>query len=293
MAEKTIAVFTPTYNRAYIVSRLYESLLAQTDQDFCWIVVDDGSTDDTETLIRGFAAEGKLEITYIKQANGGKQRAHNTGVAACGNELFFCVDSDDTLVPTAIEDVLALWQTRRADESIAGIIAMRGRSASEPMGTWFPEGLDTTTVWDLYHKLHHRGDTALIYRTDILRRFPYVVEPGEKFIGEGYVYHQIDQEYRLAVLHKIVWICEYLSDGYTKSVRKLTRENPVSYMRLKRAFIDYSDTFQLKAENTILYLVGAYFAGCFGSAWRELPDRAMATIAAPIALVLAKTEFQR
>ena len=293
MAEKTIAVFTPTYNRAYIIGRLYESLLAQTDQDFCWIVVDDGSTDDTETLIQGFAAEGRLEITYIKQANGGKQRAHNTGVAACGNELFFCVDSDDTLVPTAIEDILALWRTRRADEGIAGIIAMRGHSATEPMGTWFPKGLETTTMWDLYYHYHHKGDTALVYRTDILRRYPYVVEPGEKFIGETYVYHQIDQSYRLAVLPKIIWICEYLPDGYTKSVRRLTRENPVGYMRLKRSFIDYSDTFFQRAENTTLCLVGAYFAGCFGSTWRELPDRVTATLVAPVALVLAKTEFQR
>ena len=109
MDKKTLAVFTATYNRAYIISDLYRSLLAQTNQDFCWIVVDDGSTDDTEQLIASFIAENLIPIRYIKQENGGKQRAHNTGVEACNNELFFCVDSDDTLAPTAIEDVLTLW----------------------------------------------------------------------------------------------------------------------------------------------------------------------------------------
>ena len=287
-----MTIFTPTYNRGYIIGKLYESLLVQTCKDFCWMVVDDGSTDDTRSVIEGFIAEGKLDITYLYQENGGKQRAHNTGVEACETELFFCVDSDDTLVPTAVEDVLDLWGRRGGDPNIAGIIAMRGRSETEPMGTWFPEGLETTTMWDLYYKLHHKGDTALIYRIDILREYPYDVAPGEKFIAETYVYHRIDQRYQLAVLPKIIWICEYLPDGYTAHVREVTRNNPIGYMRLKRDYIDYADSFGIKAQSTALYLVGAYFAGCFWKAYRELPNRVMATLALPVALVLVKTVYR-
>lgn len=290
---KTLTIFTPTYNRGYIIGRLYESLLAQTCDDFCWLVVDDGSTDNTKELVASFAREGKVDVTYVRQENGGKQQAHNTGVSACQTELFFCVDSDDTLVPTAVEDVLALWERRRDDPKVAGIIAMRGRSAAEPMGTWFPQGLETTTMWDLYYKLHHRGDTALVYRTSILREYPYVVEPGEKFIAETYVYHKIDQRYVLAVLPKIIWICEYLPDGYTAHVREVTRNNPVGYMRLKRDFVDYSDTFALKVKNSALCLVGAHFAGCFRRAWRELPNRPAALLAAPLALALVHTVYRR
>lgn len=290
---KTLTIFTPTYNRGYIIGRLYESLLAQTCDDFCWLVVDDGSTDNTKELVASFAREGKIGVTYVRQENGGKQRAHNTGVSACQTELFFCVDSDDTLVPTAVEDVLALWERRRDDPKVAGIIAMRGRSATEPMGTWFPQGLETTTMWDLYYKLHHRGDTALVYRTSILREYPYVVEPGEKFIAETYVYHMIDQSYVLAVLPKIIWICEYLPDGYTAHVREVTRNNPVGYMRLKRDFVDYSDTFALKVKNSALCLVGAHFAGCFRRAWCELPNRPAALLAAPLALALVHTVYRK
>ena len=138
MNDKTLAVFTPTYNRAYIIGKLYKSLLAQTSEDFCWIVVDDGSSDNTEQLIASFISEDRIPIRYIKQENGGKQRAHNTGVDACDNELFFCVDSDDALVPTAVEDVLSLWQRVKARDDVAGIIAMRGHSEAKPMGTWIP-----------------------------------------------------------------------------------------------------------------------------------------------------------
>lgn len=289
---KTLTIFTPTYNRGYIIGNLYQSLLAQTNSDFCWMIVDDGSTDNTRLLVDKFISEGRLEITYIWQENGGKQRAHNTGVNHCQSELFFCVDSDDTLVPTAVEDVLELWSRRRDEPSIAGIIAMRGRNQTEPMGTWFPEKLETTTIWNLNYKLHHRGDTALIYRTDILREFPYVVAPDEKFIGEGYVYHKIDQHYQLAVLHKIIWICEYLPDGYTAHVRQITRENPKGYMRLKRDYIDYADTFLLKVKESALYLVGAHFANCFWRAYRELPNRLSATFAVPLALALVKTVYR-
>lgn len=290
---KTVTVFTPTYNRAYIIEKLYRSLVAQTCQDFCWMVVDDGSQDNTREVIASLSAENKIEITYIYQENGGKQRAHNAGVAACTTELFFCVDSDDTLVPSAIEDVLALWSRRCGDPKIAGIIAMRGESPDKPMKTWFPKGLETTTMWDLYYKWHHKGDTALIYRTDVLRKYPYDVAPGEKFIGETYVYHKIDQDYMLAVLPEIIWICKYLPDGYTKHVRKITRDNPVSYMRLKRDYIDYSDTFIIKAQSTTLFLVGAYFAGCFWKAYRSLPNRVLATAAVPVAWLLVKTVFRQ
>lgn len=140
-AAPTLCVFTPTYNRAYILPALYESLLAQTSTDFQWMIVDDGSTDDTESLVQGWIAEGRLSIDYVKQENGGKPRATNTGVARCQSELFFVVDSDDHLVPTAVEHVLTRWEEIRGDDSFAGIVALRGTDEHTPMGTWMPDGV--------------------------------------------------------------------------------------------------------------------------------------------------------
>lgn len=292
-STKTLAVFTPTYNRAYILDSLYESLCAQTSSDFCWIIVDDGSTDNTEEHVERYKSENRLEILYIKQENGGKQRAHNTGVDACTSELFFCVDSDDQLTPTAIEEILDLWSLYSADSDVAGIIALRGRSEEQPLGTWMPTGIELTTMWDLYYKYHHTGDTALVYRTEILKHYPYDVAPDEKFIAETYVYHQIDQIYKLAVLNKVVWLCEYLPDGYTKNVRKVTRENPVSYMKHKLLMYKYSHTLRLKFENAILYFVGAHFAHCTGKAFGAFPNKLLALIAIPAAYVLSVTEFKK
>lgn len=225
-----------------------------------WLIVDDGSTDNTESLVKEFQAESLFPIHYIKQENGGKQRAHNTGVSNCECELFMCVDSDDIMPSHSIKTILDRWKEVRDDSNIAGLIGMCGKDATTPLSTAIPKDLERTTMWKLYYKHHHVGDTALVHRTSILAKYPFDVAPSEKFIAETYVYHQIDQHYDLAVIHKVLIVREYLSDGYTKHVRKITRENPIGYMKLKRMMIDYADTLPLKYYETILYLVGCHFS---------------------------------
>lgn len=225
-----------------------------------WLIVDDGSTDGTEHLVTEFQAKSPFPIHYIKQENGGKQRAFNTGVNNCSCELFMCVDSDDVMPDHSIEEILDRWSEVQDDSSIAGLIGMCGKDALTPLATNIPTDLEHTTMWELYYKRHHTGDTALIHRTDILAQYPFDVAPSEKFIAETYVYHQIDQHYDLAVIHKVLIVREYLSDGYSKNVRKITRENPIGYIKLKRMLIGYADNLPLKYCETILYLVGCHFA---------------------------------
>jgi len=112
--EKRITVFTPTYNRAYILNRLYESLKKQSSKSFLWLIIDDGSTDNTEELVNAWIRENIIEIRYYKQENGGKQRAHNKAVELCDTELFICVDSDDYLTENAIEGVFLTQKTINA-----------------------------------------------------------------------------------------------------------------------------------------------------------------------------------
>jgi glycosyltransferase involved in cell wall biosynthesis len=150
----TVCVFTPTYNRAYVLPKLYKSLVSQTSHDFSWLVVDDGSTDNTAELVHGWQAEGLVPITFIRQENGGKQRATNTGMEHCKDELFFVVDSDDYLVPTAIEQVVEVWQGARNDATLAGIVALRGSDEETPLGTHMPAGVSRVKMWDLLHKYH-------------------------------------------------------------------------------------------------------------------------------------------
>ena len=127
MSEQKVTVFTPAYNRAYTLGRLYESLLKQTDKRFCWLIVDDGSTDQTEELVSNWIKENRIDIEYYKQENQGKPAAHNTGVELTKTELFTCVDSDDYLTDNAVGEILNAWE-RKTDGCIGilGYIERKG-----------------------------------------------------------------------------------------------------------------------------------------------------------------------
>lgn len=253
-----LTIFTPTYNRAHTLGQLYASLCQQTCKEFMWLIVDDGSTDETETLVASWISEGKIRIMYHKQANGGKQRAHNTGVALCQTEAFQCVDSDDYLIDQATEYIHETWKTIHGNESVSGIIALKGYDDHTPMGKALPKGIRYSPLTELYWKHGFTGETSLIYRTTVLRKFPYEVAEGEKFIAESYAYLQIDQEFTMVLLDKIINICGYLEDGYTKSIHKVIYHNPKSYMKLKKLSMDLAPDAKLRFADAIR-LLSAYF----------------------------------
>lgn len=256
MKQKILTIFTPTYNRGYILKKLYESLCKQTCRDFEWLIVDDGSLDNTNEMVQEWIEEKKIDICYYRQENGGKQRAHNLGVEKANTELFVCVDSDDYVLPEFVRCHLEHWKEVQTDSTVGGMISLQGHNEKTPMGTFFPDGLKRTTLTKLYTKLKFRGDATLVHRTQLLREYPFVVDEGEKFIGEGFVYYQIDQKYCLAIIPQILMIKAYLPDGYTRNVRKLTKDNPKSYVRLKRQTILFSQSWYDRFIQTILYMVG-------------------------------------
>lgn len=255
-----LTVFTPTFNRAYILSKLYDSLKKQTNNNFEWLIVDDGSTDETEKLVMSWKKENEIKIRYYSQKNSGKQRAHNKGVDLSESELFVCVDSDDYVLPKFVESHLKVYENIKNMEDVAGIVSLQAHSDGRLIGSDFPKNVFKTTLNNLYGKLHFKGDATLAYKTKIIKKYPFIVEDGEKFIGENYVYDQIDQKYSMVLLPETLLIKEYLSDGYTKNVRRLTKNNPKSYMRLKKQCIKFSSNFIGKFKNTILYEVGCILA---------------------------------
>lgn len=291
MANVQMTIFTPTYNRAYRLPKLYESLCDQTCKSFEWLVVDDGSTDNTEDLVKKWINENKITIRYYKQENGGKQRAHNVGVDKSNGLLFVCVDSDDYIVSEFVEKHLMQLELLMKERKFAGIISLQGYTNEKPVGTFFPEGITHTTLTELYGKRKYKGDSTLVYYTEILKKHPFIVEKGEKFIGEGYVYYQIDQEYELLVLPEILTIKEYLKDGYTKNVRKLTKDNPKGYVRLKRQTIEYATTWKERYMQTILYMVGCRMAK--EKQIKNAPYKMLAMIAYFPAWVVWKIFYER
>lgn len=293
MKSATIAVFTPTFNRAYKLPDLYKSLLRQTNKDFVWLVVDDGSTDDTKRLINSYINEKLINIRFVSRENGGKQRAHNTALSNCYEELFFTVDSDDYLVDSAIQQVIDAWTPLKTKKNIAGMIALCGENDNKPLNTYLPRGLKTTKIYDLYSKYHFAGDATLIYRTSILKQYPYDVADGEKFIAESFVYLQIDEKYDLSTLNSVLMIRKYLPDGYTKSARTVARLNPKGYMKIKKMYMERATTHRDAIESTTLYLVGAYFAREFSAGFKSIENPLLAILAGILAIILANTEFKK
>lgn len=232
---KSLTIFTPTYNRAYILPNLYRSLCEQTCKDFVWIVVDDGSTDNTQALLEGWQKENLVEIKYKKQENGGKMRAHNRGVEMADTELFVCVDSDDQLAsPKVVEDNLKFWAICKAQnfsglisyKEISGLISYRQIPKFQSQ---FPDGVYCSPLGRLYDG-GFRGDTTLMFKTEVLREFPFPEIEGEKFITEAYVYDQIDQKYQLILFPYYSQKCEYREDGYTRNINQVMVNNPLGYM---------------------------------------------------------------
>lgn len=221
-----LSVITPTYNRGYILSNCYKSLLAQTCDDFEWVIVDDGSTDNTEQLISSFMNEGILKIKYIKQQNGGKHRAHNAAVKEAEGELIICVDSDDLLTEEAVYFIRKFWQENKSEDYV-GILAKRGDLVKrKPICSTWPKHLKSSTMFDLIEKYNFYGDTALFFRADILKKNLFTEFKDEKFLPESNLYCELDKIGEMLLLDRVLYLCEYLPDGLTAKFHKLLKKNP-------------------------------------------------------------------
>ena len=221
-----ISVITPTYNRAYILSACYESLVKQTCKDFEWVVVDDGSSDNTEELVKAFIEENKIKIKYIKQENGGKHIAHNTAVLNSSGELVVCLDSDDVLTEDAIEVAIDFW-CKNAKPENTGILAKRGNMTDrEPICADLPKGVHACTMFDLTNKYGFHGDTILYFRKELLEKNLFKRFENERFIPETNMYVEIDKFGTMLLLDKVLYLCEYLPDGLTAKYHSLLEKNP-------------------------------------------------------------------
>ena len=225
-----LTIFTPTFNRAYILGNLYSSLRKQTSRAFEWVIVDDGSTDDTETLVNGWIAEADFDIVYHRQSNQGKHIAINEGVKLATGDLFFVVDSDDFLSEDATEKILAHWEKYGAGrETVSGIISYKRFLDGRISGTLIPSEVQYCILRDASRKYHSRGEKVVIHRTDILRQYPYPQFAGENFLGESYVYNQIDEKYQMSVMNDAIYWFDYQNDGLSRDFRRLYRNNPQGF----------------------------------------------------------------
>jgi glycosyltransferase involved in cell wall biosynthesis len=233
---KTLTVFTPTYNRAHTLGRLYKSLCAQTCQDFDWLVIDDGSTDETANLIQSYIEEDCLPIRYIYKENGGLYTGYNLAYANIETELNVCVDSDDAMPDNAVEIILRTWSEKGAD-CYAGLIGLDCyMDNGMPIGGPFPEDLEACYLLDLSTKRIHRGDTKQVMRTDLMKTVaPLEGFPGEKNFNPIYMLLQVCDDYPLLVINEPLCLVEYQQDdSMSRRIWGQYFDSPRSFAKLRR-----------------------------------------------------------
>lgn len=225
----TLTIFTPAYNRAHTIGRTYESLCRQTCKDFEWLVIDDGSTDNTRELVEGWISENRIPIRYIHQQNQGMHGAHNTAYRNIATELNTCIDSDDYMPDDAVEKIITFWQTNGSDR-YAGIVGLDvDDSHKQIIGTAFPEGVTETTLSG-YYAAGGKGDKKLVYRTAIINSYPeYPIFEGERYVGLAYKYMLIDQDYKLLTINAPLVIVDYQHDGSSASMYRQYWNNPKGF----------------------------------------------------------------
>jgi glycosyltransferase involved in cell wall biosynthesis len=227
----TLTVFTPAYNRAHTLGRVYDSLLRQSSRDFCWLVIDDGSTDGTRALVEGWMAEKLIPITYHHQPNQGMHSAHNAAYRLIDTELNVCIDSDDCLADDAVRLIVDKWR-REGSDRVAGLTGLDATMDGCIIGTRLPEG--STTLYGFYRR-GGRGDKKLVYRTDVIKSVPeYPVFEGEKYVGLGYKYLLVDLEYELLTLNEVLCFVDYRTDGSSMNMYRQYFRNPRGFAFIRR-----------------------------------------------------------
>ena len=207
---KTLTVFTPSFNRAHLLPRLYDSLLRQTCKDFEWLIIDDGSSDNTSEIVHKWINENLIEIKYIAQQNQGMHGAHNTAYKNIKTILNTCIDSDDYMTDNSVELILEKWN-QIDQQKYAGIVGLDAFINKKIIGTTFKT--ETTTLENFYNS-GGSGDKKLVYRTEIINKYPdYPIFEEEKYVGLGTKYLFIDKDYELITLNEVLVIVDYQPDG--------------------------------------------------------------------------------
>lgn len=280
----SLTVFTPAYNRAHTIGRTYESLCRQTCKDFVWLVVDDGSSDNTRELVEHWIAEGKISIRYIYQKNQGMHGAHNTAYRNISTELNTCIDSDDFMPDDAVEKILTFWRQHGSNQ-VAGIVGLDVTQDGKVIGTPFPDGMKTTTLQGFYNA-GGKGDKKMVYRTEVINKYPeYPLFEGERYVGLAYKYMLIDQDYELLTLNEPLVIVEYQQDGSSFNMFKQYWNNPRGFAFFRKTEMQVARSLKRKLQVCTHYVSSSIMS----RNWRfvqESPKKLLTVLCIPCGIAL-------
>ena len=241
MNKPLFTIFTPTYNRAYTLGRVYQSLLAQTFTNFEWLIVDDGSSDGTEELASRFISEGKIEIRYFQQPNGGKHVAFNRGVREARGVLFLPFDSDDSCLPIALERFRAHWAEIPELERLkfSGVTCLCKDEKGEFVGGMLPAPILDGHPYEVTSRYRLKGEKWGFHRTEILRIYPFPEFKGERFVPESLIWNRIGRSYKIRFVNEVLRYYFNSPDSLSGSMVSIRKLSPNS------TFLYYSEALGL------------------------------------------------
>ena len=252
-----LSIITPTFNRAACLSRCYKSLQKQTSFDFEWIIVDDGSTDSTTEVVSTFSSD-HFPIIYKKKTNGGKHTALNAAHEFIHGKYVLILDSDDYLTETAVKEVSFAWEKYEKDPQVGIVTFLRGTDVTHPLcGV-----ADYQVPVEIMHYRRIRyasSDCCEVIRTELFKKYPFPVFERERFLAESALWDRVSFTHKCVYINSVIYICEYLEGGLTKSGRKLRLQNPHGGMFTSELRMDRSNFMKDRIKNGLLY-------NCYGKA---------------------------
>jgi glycosyltransferase involved in cell wall biosynthesis len=257
-----ISVLTPTYNRAGLLENLYNSLVLQTNKSFEWLIVDDGSEDNTEAVVKAFKKEGKFAIRYLRKENGGKHTALNFGIKNISSELTFIVDSDDILTSDAIEVILKYQDKYKENRKICGYSFLRGYEDGKVNGKLFRcDEMIASYIDSRINADDTYSDKAEVFLTSCLKEYTFPEYPDERFLGEDLVWIRMALKYEMVHINKVIYIGNYLDCGLTQNRRKNNIQSPNGCVERAKEFMRPQLKLKYRIKGAVLYITYGVFAG--------------------------------
>ena len=254
-----ISILTPTYNRGKLLLPLYESLKNLTFEDFEWLIVDDGSEDDTEQYALSWIAHNienaEFPICYIKKSNGGKHTAINRGVREANGELILILDSDDTLPSDSLATIAQYYEQCKGYKDCAGVCGLMAHHDGQLIGTGFPKDpmYESALLFRYAEKGNVTGDLLEVYKTSVMREFPFPEIENEKFCPESLVWNRIANKYKLFCFNKVIYYRDYLDGGLTSKIVRIRMNSPIASTMTYAEMLDYDISLKWKIRSAINY----------------------------------------
>ena len=289
---KTITVITPSYNRAHTLPKCYISLKEQTSSDFVWLIIDDGSVDETEKLVSKWKSDrNNFQIEYVKKENGGKASALNLAFDTVETPYVCILDSDDYLINTAIESFLHEKELADTDENCCGLMAFRHNEDGTVMGgKSIPTEKGQITMIDILNSDVHT-ELFCFYKVKALNNLRFPSFPNEKFVSPQWLDYELSRRYYFVPSDKQYCICVYISDGLTRNKRKVIIKNPHGYTAVKRQSFEFSKPLKLSVKHGIMYNCGCIIGKDKG--WlHNSPKKLLSVLLMPFAYAIYLKRFR-